>query len=113
MLFSYWRTHPNAIWALFGFWCPLGQIFGLPNPAAFVTMNPTLLDALANTRHDGIGELYREATAAFLNSLVDRRFYFTGQQVRDSFQAAVGSDRAASAQAQVFKRANEGRLKRH
>ncbi|KAG6494005.1 protodermal factor 1-like [Zingiber officinale] len=110
---DYWRTHPNAIWALFGFWCPLVQIFGLPNPAAFATTNPTLLDALANTRRDGIGELYREATAAFLNSLADRRFYFTGQQVRDSFRAALGSDQAALAQAQVFKLANEGRLKRH
>ncbi|XP_074573879.1 uncharacterized protein LOC141830333 [Curcuma longa] len=109
---DYWRSHPNAIWALFGFWCPVAQIFGLPNPMAFATTNPTVMDALANTRRDGIGELYREATAAFLNSLADRHFYFTGQQVRDSFRAAVGSDREASAQAQLFKQANEGRLKR-
>ncbi|KAG6526624.1 protodermal factor 1-like [Zingiber officinale] len=110
--FDYWRCHPNAIWSLFGFWCPVAQIFGLPNPAAFASTNPTVMDALANTRRDGIGELYREATAAFLNSLVDHHFYFTGEQVRDSFRAAVVSDKEASAQAQLFKQANEGRLKR-
>ncbi|URD93114.1 hypothetical protein MUK42_01602 [Musa troglodytarum] len=109
---DYWRTHPEAILALFGFWCTLGQLFG--SPAAYALgRNPSVLEALSNTRADGIGALYREGTASFLNSLVSRSFVFTAQQVKDAFNAAVVSNSAATAQAELFKRANEGHLVKH
>ncbi|CAL9114799.1 unnamed protein product [Musa acuminata var. zebrina] len=109
---DYWRTHPEAILALFGFWCTLGQLLG--TPAAYALgRNPSVLEALSNTRADGIGALYREGTASFLNSLVSRSFVFTARQVRDAFNAAVVSNSAAAAQAELFKRANEGHLVKH
>lgn len=83
-------------------------MLGLTPPA---TPNLNLLDALKNTRTDGLGDLYREGTAAFLNSLVNQKFAFSTPQVRDAFANALVSDQAAATQAQVFKRANEGRLK--
>ncbi|KAK4398187.1 Protodermal factor 1 [Sesamum angolense] len=60
---------------------------------------------------DGLGELYREGTAALLNSMAHTRFPYTTSQVRDSFVAALSSNKAAAAQAQLFKLANEGRNK--
>ncbi|XP_065010596.1 protodermal factor 1-like [Musa acuminata AAA Group] len=109
---DYWRTHPTAIWALLGFWCPLSQIFGMP-AASFFGSNPSLVEAMSEARSDGIGALYREGTASFLNSLVDRDFFFTTQQVRDAVNAAVVSDEGAAAQAELFKKANKGHLKHH
>ncbi|KAJ8494052.1 hypothetical protein OPV22_015773 [Ensete ventricosum] len=109
---DYWRRHPEAILALFGSWCTLGQFFGLPAAYA-LGRNPSLLEALSNTRADGIGALYREGTASFLNSLVSRSFVFTPRQVRDAFNAAVLSNSAAGAQAELFKKANEGHLVTH
>ena len=70
-----------------------------------------LLEALSNTRTDGIGALYREGTAALLNSVAHTRFPYTTNQVRDSFIRGLSSNRAAGAQAQLFKMANEGRMK--
>lgn len=67
--------------------------------------------ALSNTRTDGIGALYREGTAALLNSMVNKNFPFSTSHVRDSFVAALASNKAAEAQANVFKLANEGELK--
>lgn len=69
-----------------------------------------LQEALSNTRTDGIGELYREGTASLLNSMVNKNFPFTTTHVRDSFMASLGSNKAAEAQAKVFKLANEGHL---
>ncbi|CAL9764315.1 unnamed protein product [Musa acuminata subsp. burmannicoides] len=109
---DYWRTHPTAIWALLGFWCPLSQIFGMP-AASFFGSNPSLVEAMSDARSDGIGALYREGTASFLNSLVDRDFFFTTQQVRDAVNAAAVSDEGAAAQAELFKKANKGHLKHH
>ncbi|RRT47978.1 hypothetical protein BHE74_00002492 [Ensete ventricosum] len=106
------QRHPEAILALFGSWCTLGQFFGLPAAYA-LGRNPSLLEALSNTRADGIGALYREGTASFLNSLVSRSFVFTPRQVRDAFNAAVLSNSAAGAQAELFKKANEGHLVKH
>ncbi|CAA7402457.1 unnamed protein product [Spirodela intermedia] len=105
---DYWRTHPQAIFAICGYWNTIGRMLGLTPPA---TPNLSLLDALKNTRSDGLGDLYREGTAAFLNSLVNQKFAFSTSQVRDAFANALVSDQAAATQAQVFKRANEGRLK--
>lgn len=72
--------------------------------------NLSLQQALGNTRNDGFGSLYREGTASLLNSMVNKNFVFTAQQVREKFTAALVSDKVAAAQAKVFKKANEGRL---
>lgn len=105
-------THPGMIWGLFGFWCPLTRLFG---PAATVPFGHdlTVPEALANTRGDGVGALYREGTASLLNSMVSASFPFTTQQVKDAFGAALrsGDDGTAAAQAQLFKKANEARIK--
>ena len=69
----------------------------------------SLKDALSNTRTDGYGELCRQATASFLNSMVSHRFSLNTKQVRDGFVAALSSEKAAAAQASVFKLANEGK----
>lgn len=107
---SYWISHPGAIWAIFGYWGTVGKSFG-PACGAIFGKNMSLQDAMKNTRTDGVGNLYREGTAALLNSLVCKRYSFTPQQVKDAFAAAVVSDRAAAAQAQIFKQANEGGVK--
>ncbi|MQL73591.1 hypothetical protein Taro_005922 [Colocasia esculenta] len=105
---NYWRTHPQVIWGLFGYWGTLGSLLGgAGTPAA----NLNILDALRNTRTDGVSALYREATASFLNSMVNRRFTFSTQQVRDAFTAALASEQTAANQARIFQRANEGRLR--
>ncbi|KAG8077780.1 hypothetical protein GUJ93_ZPchr0007g5737 [Zizania palustris] len=109
---TYWLSHPGVIWGLFGFWCPLGLLFG-PSAAAPFGHDLTVTEALANTREDGVGALYREGTASLLNSMVNSKFTFTTQQVKDAFVAALGSgdDHAAAAQAELFKMANEGHAK--
>lgn len=109
----YWLSHPGVIWGLFGFWCPMARLFG-PTAAAPFGHDLTVPEALANTRADGVGELYREGTASLLNSMVNSRFPFTTQQVKDAFSAALssGGDHAAAAQAQLFKKANEGHVMR-
>ena len=104
---SYWRTHPQSIWAICGYWNTIGRMLGLSPPSS---PNLSLLDALRNTRTDGLGDLYREGTAAFLNSLANQKFIFSSSQVRNAFASALVSDQAAAEQAQIFKRANEGRL---
>jgi len=68
-------------------------------------------EALSNTRTDGIGALYREGAASFLNSLVNNKFPYTTEQVRDRFVASLGSNKAAATQAHLFRMANEGRIK--
>lgn len=109
-IFSYWRTHPGIIWGLLGWWGTMGSAFGITNAPGFgATLS--LPQALSNTRTDGLGALYREGAAAFLNSMVNIRYPFTTNQVRDSFVSALSSNKAAAAQAQVFKMANEGRFK--
>ncbi|KAK1302362.1 Protodermal factor 1 [Acorus calamus] len=104
---GYWRTHPALIWGIFGYWAPMAGIFQTGGNAAFgPTLN--LPQALSNTRMDGIGALYREGTAALLNSMVSRTFHFTTQQVKDAFNSAIVSNNAAAAQARLFRKANEG-----
>lgn len=107
---SYWRTHPTLIWGVLGFWGTIGSTLGVTSVPGFGS-SISLQQALSNSRTDGFGALYREGTASFLNSMVDRRFPFTTEQVRDNFVGAIGSNKAAGAQARVFKLANEGRLK--
>ncbi|XP_077229732.1 uncharacterized protein LOC143862545 [Tasmannia lanceolata] len=107
----YWNTHPQLIWGIFGFWGTIAGVFGAACTQAF-GHNLSLQEALANTRKDGIGALYREGAASLLNSMVIKNFAFTTQQVKHKFTAAIVSDKAAGAQAQLFKLANEGKLNR-
>lgn len=108
---SFWRNHPGVIWGLFGWWgTTVGTAFGVTTlPGTGAHLN--LVQALSNTRTDGIGALYREGTASLLNSMVNKNFPYTTSHVKDSFVAAVGSNKAAAAQARVFKLANEGHMK--
>ncbi|XP_073158193.1 uncharacterized protein [Henckelia pumila] len=107
----YWSTNPALIWGLLGWLGTVGSAFGAPGlPGIGANMN--LLEALSNTRKDGFGELYRQGTAAFLNSAADTRFPYTTTQVRNSFVAALGSNKAAATQARLFKIANEGKAKK-
>ncbi|KAK9088247.1 hypothetical protein Scep_027329 [Stephania cephalantha] len=110
---NYWSSHPDTIWALCGWWATIGGIFPVPTSITTPSISPglTLPQALANTRTDGFGALYREGTASLLNSMVNSRFPYTTDQVRNHFVSALVSDRAASNQAELFKKANEGRLK--
>ncbi|CAN4087310.1 unnamed protein product [Withania somnifera] len=107
---DYWRTNPALIWGLFGWWATVGSAFGVAG-APGLGSNFNLLQALSNHRSDGVGELYREGTASLLNSMVGKKFPYTTKQVRDSFVAALSSNKTAAAQAARFKLANEGRFK--
>ena len=110
---SYWRNHPTMIWGLLGWWGTLGSAFGgvTGTIPGFSGAGMSLPQALSNTRTDGLGALYREGTASFLNSLVNHRFPYTTNQVRDRFVASLSSNKAAAAQAHLFRMANEGRMK--
>lgn len=113
---NYWRTHPTLIWGLFGWFGTVGGAFSLssvPNLPSIPGLgsSTTLQQCLANVRTDGYGTLYREGTAALLNSMIDHKFPFTTSQVRDNFVSAIRSNKAAATQGHVFKLANEGRLK--
>ncbi|KAL9319704.1 hypothetical protein ACSQ67_011543 [Phaseolus vulgaris] len=107
---NYWRNHPAIIWGILGWWGTLGSAFGVSSVPGF-SPGLSLPQALSNTRSDGIGALYREGTASFLNSMVNNKFPYTTNQVRDRFVASLSSNKAAQAQAQLFKMANEGRMK--
>ncbi|CAN4104440.1 unnamed protein product [Withania somnifera] len=107
---DYWRTHPGLIWGLFGWWGTVGGAFGVAS-APGLGPNMNLLQALSNQHTDGFGQLYREGTASLLNSMVSKRFTYSTTEVKNNFATALSSDRAAAAQAQLFKLANEGRVK--
>ncbi|CAL9773096.1 unnamed protein product, partial [Musa acuminata subsp. burmannicoides] len=106
---KYWGSHPDAIVAVIGSLGTVGDLFGHGYAAIFGS-NPTLHDALTNTRTDGYGALFREGTAALLNSMTDSKYPFTTKQVKSSFAGAITSDGAAEAQADIFKQANEGKF---
>ncbi|KAK8533848.1 hypothetical protein V6N13_028462 [Hibiscus sabdariffa] len=106
---DFWRSHPTLIWSVLGWWGNLGSAFGVTNVPGFGS-TMSLPQALSNTRNNGVGALYREGTASFLNSMVNKRFPFSTKHVRESFVAALGSNSAAAAQAHIFKLANEGHL---
>lgn len=107
---SYWSNHPTLIWGVLGWWGTLGHAFGVTSAPGF-SPNMSLQQALSNNLSDGYGALYREGTASWLNSLVNHRFPFTTDQVRQSFVSAIHSEKTAAAQAQLFKSANEGRFR--
>ncbi|KAL2322554.1 hypothetical protein Fmac_026933 [Flemingia macrophylla] len=108
---NYWRSHPGIIWGVLGWWGTLGNAFGVTSTIPGFSPGMSLPQALSNPRTDGLGALYREGTASFLNSLVNNKFPYTTNQVRDRFAASLSSNKAAAAQAQLFKMANEGRMK--
>lgn len=108
---NFWRTHPGVIWGLLGWWGTLGNAFGGVFPGGAATASMSFPEALSNTRNDGLGALYREGTASFLNSMVNAKFPFNTKQVRNRFIAGLGSNKAAVFEAHVFKLANEGHLK--
>ncbi|KZV27201.1 hypothetical protein F511_04654, partial [Dorcoceras hygrometricum] len=106
----YWKTHPGLIFAVFGWWGTIGSAFNTPNIPGY-SPNTSLLQALSNTRTDGYGDLYREGTAALLNSMAHSASYpYSTAQVRDGFTAALSSNSSAAAQAKLYKMANEGRV---
>ncbi|KAE8694362.1 Protodermal factor 1 [Hibiscus syriacus] len=107
---DFWRSHPTLIWGLLGWWGNVGSAFGVTSTPGFGS-TMSLPQSLSNTRNDGFGALYREGTASFLNSMVNKRFPFSTKHVRESFVAALSSNSAAAAQAHLFKLANEGNLK--
>ncbi|XP_044502734.1 protodermal factor 1-like isoform X2 [Mangifera indica] len=107
---TYWSNHPTLIWGVLGWWGTLGHAFGVTSAPGF-SPNMSLQQALSNNLSDGYGALYREGTASWLNSLVNHRFPFTTDQVRQSFVSAIHSEKTAAAQAQLFKSANEGRFR--
>ncbi|ONK70136.1 uncharacterized protein A4U43_C05F30630 [Asparagus officinalis] len=108
----FWSSNPTLIWGIFGYWATVGGLFGPVTTLPF-SSNLSVQEALANTRNDGYGALYREATASYLNSLVNKNFPFTTPEVRHGFVSSMVSEKAAANQARVFKLANEGRFKKH
>ncbi|CAL9059888.1 unnamed protein product [Musa banksii] len=106
----FWGSHPDAIAAIIGSLGTIGDLFG-HGCAAIFGSNPSLTDALTNTRTDGYGALIREGTAAFLNSMANSRYPFTTRQVKTAFAGAITSDGIAATQAEIFEQANEGKYK--
>ncbi|KAJ1278663.1 hypothetical protein BS78_04G096000 [Paspalum vaginatum] len=104
---DYWKSHPDMITAVVGSLGNIGKTFGVACRLIVGKKIENLHDALSNTRTDGVGALLREGAAAYLNSIVNKKFPFTTQQVKDCIVVAVTSDGAASAQAGIFKKANE------
>ncbi|CAD6247503.1 unnamed protein product [Miscanthus lutarioriparius] len=104
---DYWKNHPDMIVAVVGSLGNIGKTFGAACSLIVGKKLENLHDALSNTRTDGVGALLREGAAAYLNSIVNKKFPFTTQQVKDCIVVAVTSDGAASAQAGIFKKANE------
>lgn len=107
---SYWGSHPDFIIAVVGSLGSIGDLFG-HSCASIFGSNPSLPAALKNTRQDGYGALFREGTASFLNSMTNTKFPFSTPQVKSAFAGAIASDGTAQAQADVFKQANEGKIK--
>lgn len=110
VIYRYWRNHPAIIWGILGWWGTLGNAFGVTSVPVF-SPGLTLPQALSNTRTDGLGALYIEGTASFLNSLVNHKFPYTTDQVRDRFSASLHSNKAAATQAHLLRMANEGKMK--
>ncbi|KAL6888951.1 hypothetical protein ACP4OV_009977 [Aristida adscensionis] len=104
---DYWKKHPDVIVAVVGSLGNIGKTFGAACSLIVGKKLENLHDALSNTRSDGIGALLREGAAAYLNSIVNKKFPFSTQQVKDCIIVAVTSDGAAAAQAGIFKKAND------
>ncbi|XP_075512524.1 uncharacterized protein LOC142548044 isoform X2 [Primulina tabacum] len=106
----YWKSNPGLIFSVFGWWGTVCSAFNTTTIPGF-SPSTSLLQALSNTRTDGYGDLYREGTAALLNSMAHSASYpYSTAQVREGFTAALSSNGAAAAQAKLYKMANEGRV---
>ncbi|CAN6230959.1 unnamed protein product [Urochloa humidicola] len=104
---DYWKSHPDMITTVVGSLGNIGKTFGTACSLIVGKKLKTLHDALSNTGTDGVSALLREGAAAYLNSIVNKKFPFTTQQVKDCIIVAMTSDSAASAQAGIFKKAND------
>ncbi|KAL5208490.1 hypothetical protein ABZP36_032925 [Zizania latifolia] len=104
---DYWKSHRDAIVAAIGSLGSIGETFGAACSTITGKKLGNLHDALSNPRTDGAGALLREGAAAYLNSIVSEGFPFTTQQVKGCVVVAMASDGAASAQAGIFKKAND------
>jgi len=109
--YSYWGSHPALIFGVVGWWATLGGLFGVTTLPGLNSAENTLQEVLNNPRRDGYASLYREATAALLNSMAAKNFPFSSNQVKASLLTSLHSDKAAAAQARRFRLANEGKLK--
>ena len=74
----------------------LGKTFGAACSLIIGKKLENLHDALWNTRTDGVGALLREGAAQYLNSIVNKKFPFTTQQVEGCIVVAMTLDGAAS-----------------
>ncbi|KAG8070216.1 hypothetical protein GUJ93_ZPchr0006g43063 [Zizania palustris] len=104
---DYWKNHPDVIIAAIGSLGNIGKTFGAACSMIIGKKLENLHDALSNTGTDGTSALLREGAAAYLNSIVNKKFPFTTQQIKDCIIVAMTSDGAASAQAGIFKKAND------
>ncbi|BAH91596.1 protodermal factor 1 [Oryza sativa Japonica Group] len=104
---DYWKNHPDVIISAIGSLGDIGKTLGTACSLITGKKLENLHDALSNTGTDGTGALLREGAAAYLNSIVNKKFPFTTQQVKDCIVVAMTSDGAASSQAEIFKKAND------
>lgn len=74
----------------------IGKTFSAASNLIIGKKLENLHDALWNTRTDGVGALLHEGAAQYLNSIVNKKFPFTTQQVEDCIVVAVTFDGAAS-----------------
>ncbi|XP_057523193.1 protodermal factor 1 [Amaranthus tricolor] len=107
---TYWGSHPTLIFGVLGWWATVGGLWGVTTLPGLSSAT-SLQQVLTNPTNDGYGSLYREGTAAFLNSMAAKEFPFSTKQVKDSFLASLDSDHAAATQARLFKLANERKFK--
>lgn len=107
---TYWGSHPGLVFGLLGWWATVGGVFGVATLPGLNSAT-SLQEMLTNPRNDGYGSLYREASASFLNSMASKEFPYSTKQVKDAFLASLSSNKAAAAQARLFKLANEKKLK--
>lgn len=106
---NFWGSHPDYLPSILSFFSTISDLFGGGFSPVF-RADMTLQEALTNTRRDGYGSLLREGSASLLNSLVNKNFVLSTQEVKQKFNAALSSNHAAAVQATKFKSANEGHL---
>ncbi|KAK7259079.1 hypothetical protein RIF29_24675 [Crotalaria pallida] len=83
----------------------MSRFVSFSSPSLFGT-GLTLPQALSYSRTDGLGALPREGTSSYLNSLVNNKFPYITNQVKDGFVASLNSNKAVAAQVKLFKMAN-------
>ncbi|GLJ31003.1 hypothetical protein SUGI_0619820 [Cryptomeria japonica] len=108
---NFWGSHPSLFPNILSIFSSISDLFGsgsfFPSKSG---KGLTVQEALTNRRKDGYGLLLREGTASLLNSLVNPTFQFPAEEVKNQFNVALRSNKAAAVQGAKFKSANEGRL---